>query len=252
MGSGPPCKGSEPLTAGSQGPRRGSGTDTCQDPIWCGPVRIRLCSPPRQRPDATTWPTAHDVSQRAEPDVRLPGYAASAFIADKARRLTSDVPPRHLMRPAHFAIRRRPVHSTGKQCAASAFNEICPFRWQATCLSIPLAGGMPVYSIGRRHAHAAACAILIITRMYQGSYRCVSTLRGQRTSGRQKISQASPALVAPCISSIMSLGPHVVAQQPCMCLPWAIKRKAHDVTRHAHLDATQALKLIDSHTQYNP
>jgi hypothetical protein len=109
---------------------------------------------------------------------------------------------------------------------------------------------MPVHSIGRRHAHAATCAILIITRTYQESYRCVSTLRRQQTSGRQKISQASPALVAPCISSIMSLGPHVGAQQPCMCLSWAIKGKAHDVTRHIHLD-TQALKLTDSHTQYN-
>jgi hypothetical protein len=96
---------------------------------------------------------------------------------------------------------------------------------------------MPVYSAGRRHAHVVTCTILIITRMYQGSYRCVSALRGLRTSGHQKISQASPALVAPYISSNMSLGPHVGAQQPCMCLPWAIKGKAHDVTRHAHLDS---------------
>jgi hypothetical protein len=105
---------------------------------------------------------------------------------------------------------------------------------------------MPVYSAGRRHAHVAACTILIITCTYQGSYRCVSTLRGLRKSGRQKISQASPALVAPCISSIMSLGPHVGAQQPCMCLPWAIKGKGHNVTRHTHLEATQALRFITS------
>ena len=69
---------------------------------------------------------------------------APAFIADKARYLTSDVPPRHLMRPVHSAIRRRPVRSTGKQCAASAFNETCPFRWQAACLSIPLANDTPM------------------------------------------------------------------------------------------------------------
>jgi hypothetical protein len=31
-------------------------------------------------------------------------------------------------------------------------------------LSIPLVDGMPVHSIGRRHAHAAACTILIMTR----------------------------------------------------------------------------------------
>jgi hypothetical protein len=90
------------------------------------------------------WPTARDVSQRAEPDVRPPGCAALAFIVDKARRLTSNVSHRHLMRPAHSAVRQRHVHSTGKQCAASAFNETCPYRWQAACLSILMAGDTPM------------------------------------------------------------------------------------------------------------
>jgi hypothetical protein len=93
-----------------------------------GPYRVRFCSPLRRRPDAATWPTARDVSQLAEPNVRPLGRAASAFIADKTRRLSiplaGDVPPRHLMSP---------VHSTGRQCAASAFNEPCPLRrWAAT------------------------------------------------------------------------------------------------------------------------
>jgi hypothetical protein len=78
------------------------------------------------RPDAATWPTARDVNWRAEPDVRPLGRAASAFIADKAHRLSiplaGDVPHRHLMSPIHF---------TGRRCAASAFNEPCPLRWQA-------------------------------------------------------------------------------------------------------------------------
>ena len=91
-----------------------------------GPYRVRFCSPPRRRPDVAAWPTTRDVSQRAEPDVRPLGCAASAFIADKARRLSiplvGDVPPPHLLSP---------VHSTGRQCATSAFNETCPFRWQA-------------------------------------------------------------------------------------------------------------------------
>jgi hypothetical protein len=90
------------------------------------PYRIRFRSPPSRRPDAATWPTARDVSQRAEPDVRPLGHAASAFIADRVRRLsiplTGDVSPRHLMSP---------VHSTGRRCVASAFNETCPFRGQA-------------------------------------------------------------------------------------------------------------------------
>jgi hypothetical protein len=63
------------------------------------PYRIRLCSPLRRRPVAATWLAARDVSQRVEPDVRPLGRAASAFNADKARRLSiplaGDVPPQH-------------------------------------------------------------------------------------------------------------------------------------------------------------
>jgi hypothetical protein len=91
-----------------------------------GPYHIRFCSPPRRRPDAAVWPTARDVSQRAEPDVGPQGCATSAFIADKVCRLSiplaGGVPPLHLLSS---------VHSTGRRCAASAFNETCPFRWQA-------------------------------------------------------------------------------------------------------------------------
>jgi hypothetical protein len=90
-----------------------------------GPYCIRLCSPLRRSPDATTWHDARDVSQRAEPDVRPLGRAAAALNADKARRLSiplaGDVSPQHLMSP---------VHSTGRRCAASAFNEPCPFLWR--------------------------------------------------------------------------------------------------------------------------
>jgi hypothetical protein len=92
-----------------------------------GPYHIRFCSPPR-RPNAAAWPTARDVSQRAEPDVGPRGCATSAFIADKARRLSiplaGGVPPLHLLSP---------IHSTGRRCATSAFNEPYPFRWQAMC-----------------------------------------------------------------------------------------------------------------------
>jgi hypothetical protein len=88
-----------------------------------GPYRVRLCSPLRWSPDAATWPTARDVSQRAEPDVRPLGRAASAFIVDKARRLSiplaGDVPPQHLMSL---------VHSADRRCVASAFNVPCPLR----------------------------------------------------------------------------------------------------------------------------
>jgi hypothetical protein len=41
-----------------------------------GPYHVHFCSPLRRRPDAATWPTTHDVSQRAEPDVRPLGLVA--------------------------------------------------------------------------------------------------------------------------------------------------------------------------------
>jgi hypothetical protein len=60
---------------------------------------VRSHSPLRRGPDAAMRPTARDVSQRAEPDVRPLCHAASAFNADKARRLytplAGDVPPQH-------------------------------------------------------------------------------------------------------------------------------------------------------------
>jgi hypothetical protein len=91
------------------------------------PYRVRFYSPLRWSPDAAMWNGARDVSQQVEPDVRPLGCAASAFIADKACRLSiplaGDVLPWHLMSP---------VHSTGRRYAASTFNETCPFRGQAT------------------------------------------------------------------------------------------------------------------------
>jgi hypothetical protein len=69
-----------------------------------GPYLERSHSPLRRRPDAATWPTARDVSQWVEPDVRPLGRAVSAFIVEKTRRLsiplTGDVPLQPLMRPA--------------------------------------------------------------------------------------------------------------------------------------------------------
>jgi hypothetical protein len=107
-----------------------------------GPYRVRFCSPLRRRPDVATWPTARDVSQRAEPDVRPLGRVAAAFIADKTHRLSiplaGDVSPQHLMSPAtplvgdvspqHLMSLVPPLRTatrlSRKRCA-------CPFRWQA-------------------------------------------------------------------------------------------------------------------------
>jgi hypothetical protein len=71
-----------------------------------GPYRVRFCSSLRRRPYAATWPTARDV----RPLVR----AAPAFIADKARRLSTPL-------------------AGGDQAIL-----------QAACLSISLAGSTPV------------------------------------------------------------------------------------------------------------
>jgi hypothetical protein len=106
-----------------------------------GPYHVHFCSPLRRRPDAATWPTAHDVSQRAEPDVRPLGHAVSAFIAEKTRRLAipliGNVPPQHLLCP---------VHSVGRRCPGRS------------------AGGVPIQSITEQCARAARSTVTIITR----------------------------------------------------------------------------------------
>jgi hypothetical protein len=79
------------------------------------PVRLRSLL--GRGPNAATWLIAHDVGQWAEHDVGTLGRVASAFIAERMRRLSTllsgDVPLQHLMRPVHSAGRRRPGHIAG-------------------------------------------------------------------------------------------------------------------------------------------
>jgi hypothetical protein len=76
MGSGPPYMGSGPPIVGSQGSKtehtraliRTQAGVRCQhvsrpDLVVSGPYHIHSYSPPRQRPDAATWPTAHSVER---------------------------------------------------------------------------------------------------------------------------------------------------------------------------------------------
>jgi hypothetical protein len=152
------------------------GLNQGQAGVWSrhvfGPCHVRFCSLLRRRPDAATWPTARDVIQRAEPDVRLLGHAASAFIMDKTRRLSiplgGDVPAQHLMSPVHSTNGWRPGHP---------------------------AGGVPVHFVGRQYAHAAACATLIITRAYRGNNDDISILYALRTLWRSEMARALQALV---------------------------------------------------------
>jgi hypothetical protein len=53
-------------------------------------------------------------------------------------------------------------------------------------------------------------------------------------------------LVAPSITSVMFLGPHVGAQHPCTCPPWATKGEARNVTTQGNSDS-DSLRL--SHSQ---
>jgi hypothetical protein len=82
-----------------------------------------LRSPLGRGSNAATWLIVRDVGQQAEHDVRALGRAASAFIAERTRRLstllTGDVPPRHLLRP---------VHSTGRATLQTESRSTCPVR----------------------------------------------------------------------------------------------------------------------------
>jgi hypothetical protein len=133
-----------------------------------GPYLERSHSPLRRRPDAATWPTACDVSQQAEPDVRPLGRAVSAFIVEKTRRLTTpltgDVPLQHLMRPAALLM-------DGDQTTP-----------QAACLSTPWAGSVTIL------LHAPRPSSLVRS---QRSFHCTSILRRLRISGRKEMALAT-------------------------------------------------------------
>jgi hypothetical protein len=141
---------------------------------------VRFRSLLRRRPGAATWPIARDVSQRTEPDVRSLGRIASAFIAEKTCRLsiplTDDVPPQHLMCLVHSAGRRH----------------TCPVDCQTICTC---------YEVHCVHHHLYVASEASPARRYYADLGCQGTRRllQQRT------------LVAPSITSVMFLGPHVWA-----------------------------------------
>jgi hypothetical protein len=86
-----------------------------------------------------------------------------------------------------------PVHSTGRRCAASAFNVPCPLRWRAAtrpscrrCACIPLAGTTPMLP------HALHSSWLA---RYQGCYREISILYALRILWCSEITLALQAVV---------------------------------------------------------
>jgi hypothetical protein len=114
-----------------------------------GLYHVRLRSPLRRRPDAATWLVAHDVSQRAEPNIRTLGHAVSAFIAERTHRLstllTGDVPPQHLLRPVHSAGRRRQGHPTNGAPVQSIVETVRPCC-AVHCAHHPLHEKLPLHT----------------------------------------------------------------------------------------------------------
>jgi hypothetical protein len=193
-----------------------------------GPVLTRVLALPYaprsgQRPAAAVWLVAHDISQRAGPDVR-PITPCSLCIycgedAPPATTLTSDVPSQHLMRPVQSAGRRRqgrpadgaPVQSGDKQCAR----------------------------VERRTEH-----IIPSTR----SLPCTPKTRRSRVSGHKKIAPAANICSPKCYVLYVP-GPTCRGLGPLRMPPSAIKGEACDVTRQIQSQAhsnthkfTQALK----------
>ena len=152
---------------------------------------------------------AHNVSQRAEPDVR-PIWLCSLCIycgkdAPPATTLTGDVPSQHLMCPVQSAGRRRQGHPADRA---------------------------PDQSVGEQCARAERRTVLIIPSTR--SFPCTPRILRSRASGHKKIAPTS-TFVAPSAIFFMSLGPHVRAQYLCAYPPSTIKGEACDVTHKLNL-----------------
>jgi hypothetical protein len=94
-----------------------------------------------------------------------------------------------------------------------------PLRWQAV---------RPCCGIHCAHHHSYVASEASAARRY---YAGCGYQGARRMHWR-------PALVAPSITSVISLGPHVGAQHPCTCPPSAIKGEAHNVTTQADLGSS--------------
>jgi hypothetical protein len=125
----------------------------------------RLRSPLGRRSNAASWLIVRDVGQRAERDIRALSHAASAFIAEGTRRLstllTGDVPPRHLLCPVHSAGRRRQGHP---------------------------ADGSPIQSVAE--TVRSCCAVHCTHPLCEKLPPCTLRLCRSRVSGRKKIAPA--------------------------------------------------------------
>jgi hypothetical protein len=100
-----------------------------------------------------------------------------------------------------------------------------------------LTGGVPVHSVGRQYAHAAACVALIMTRVYRGSSGDISILCALRILWRSEIARALQALVT---SFHFAPGPTCRGSASLYVPPLSYKREG---TRRYK---ASSLRLLDS------
>jgi hypothetical protein len=155
------------------------------------------------------------------------GPRGAAFIADKARHLSiplaGDVPSRHLMSPATpLAGDVPPQHL------------ICPVHSaDGRRLGHP-AGGVPVHSIGRQCARAAAYAILIITRTLPRKQRRISIPYALWTLWRSEILWATQALDTSILFPPFCPWAHVSGLSTLVRAPFSYKRGGTQRKRVKH------------------
>jgi hypothetical protein len=137
-----------------------------------------------------------------------------------ATPLAGDVPPQHLMCPVHSVDGRRPGHP---------------------------AGGMPVHSVGRQYARAAAYTMLIITRALPRKQRRISILCALQTLWRSEIFWAILALDTSIMYSLrFAPGPTYRGSVPLYVPPLSYKRE--DTRRYKGRPnlGSSTLRLSDS------
>jgi hypothetical protein len=115
-----------------------------------------------------------------------------------------------------------------------------------------LAGGMPVHSVGRQYAHAAACATLFMTRALPRKQRGISILYALWILWHSEITLAWLTIV---YSLHFSHGPTCRGSTPLYVRPLSYKREG--TRRYKTSTLSRSLRLSDSqvHTssqdQYN-
>jgi hypothetical protein len=194
--------------------------DTRKGPV---PTRVQALPYAPRSGGKPPWLVAHNVSQRAEPDVR-PMRLCSISIycgedAPPATTLIGDAPSQHLMRPVQSAGRRRQGHP---------------------------ADGAPDRSVGEQCARAERRTVPITPSIR--SFPCTPRIRRSRASGQKKI--ALTANIGGSKRYILYV-PRPICRGPApLCMPpFSYKRggmqRYTDIQSQAHSDThtfIQALK----------